>query len=202
MRKVVVSEFITLDGVIEDPGGGEGSKHAGWSFQFDTGTDGQRFKFDEVMRAGALLLGRVTYQGFAAAWPSMKDDAGFADKMNGMPKYVVSTTLEAAEWTNSTLIRGDVAAEVARLKQQDGGEILINGSGQLVRTLLGHDLIDEVRLMVFPIVLGSGKHLFDHIEAPAKLRLVDTTPVGPDGVLVLTYQPAPPSNETPTTSQP
>jgi dihydrofolate reductase len=192
MRKVVVSEFITLDGVFEDPGGGEDSKHGGWTFQFNTGPDGQRYKFDEVMRADALLLGRTTYQGFAAAWPSMKDDAGFADKMNGMPKYVVSTSLQTAEWTNSTVLGGDVAAEVTKLKQQDGGEILINGSGQLVRTLLGHGLIDEVRLMVFPIVLGSGKHLFDHIQAPAKLRLVETTPVGPDGVVILTYQPAAP----------
>jgi dihydrofolate reductase len=192
MRKVVVSEFITLDGVFESPGGGEDFKHGGWSFQFNTGPEGQRYKLDEVMRADALLLGRTTYQGFAAAWPSMKDDAGFADKMNGMPKYVVSTTLQTAEWTNSTVLGGDVAAEVTKLKQQDGGEILINGSGQLVRTLLGHGLIDEVRLMVYPIVLGSGKHLFDHVQTPAKLRLVDTTPVGPDGVVILTYQPVAP----------
>src|SRR2546426_2413161 len=143
MRKVVVSEFVTLDGVMEDPGGAEGFDRGGWSIQFDRGPEGDKFKLDETLEADALLLGRVTYQGFAEAWPSRTDEVGFADKMNSMPKFVVSTTLEDAEWNNSTLIKGDVAEEVSKLKQQPGGDIPIYGSGQLVRTLMQHDLIDE-----------------------------------------------------------
>jgi dihydrofolate reductase len=144
-----------------------------------------------MMKAGGLLLGRVTYEGFAKAWPSMTDEAGFADKMNGMPKYVVSKTLDKAEWNNSTVLRGDVADEVAKLKQQSGGELLINGSAELVRTLMEHGLVDEYRLMVFPIVLGSGKRLFGDAGRPTSLRLVEARPVGTDGVVVLTYEPVP-----------
>lgn len=190
MRKVVVSEFVSLDGVMEAPGGGEDYEHAGWSFQFDSGPEGNQFKLDEIMKADALLLGRVTYEGFAAAWPSMADEAGFADKMNGMPKFVASTTLDKAEWNNSTVIEGDVADEVAKLKRQPGGEILIAGSRTLVHTLMEHDLIDEYRLMVSPIVLGSGKRIFEDGSKTTRLRLVDAKPVGPDGVLILTYEPA------------
>jgi dihydrofolate reductase len=190
MGKVVVSEFISLDGVIEDPGGAEGFEHGGWTFQFDTGAEGGQFKLDEVMNADALLLGRTTYEGFAKAWPSMeRDEAGFADKMNGMPKYVVSRSLERAEWNNSTVLKGDLAEEVGRLRQRPGGDVLINGSSQLVRSLLANGLIDEYRLMLFPIVLGTGRRLFDD-TAMTKLRLVDSRPVGPDGVLILTYHPA------------
>jgi dihydrofolate reductase len=188
--KLVVSEFISMDGVIEAPGGGEDFEHGGWSFGFEQGPDGEQFKFDEVMKADALLLGRVTYEGFAQAWPSMTDDIGFADKMNGMPKYVVSSTLDKADWNNSTLVRGDVAGEVARLKQQPGGDLLVNGSSRLVQTLMEHDLVDEYRLMVFPIVLGSGKRLFGDGSTKTTMRLVEQRPVGPDGVLVLTYRPA------------
>jgi dihydrofolate reductase len=190
--KIVVSQFISLDGVIEAPGGGEDYQHGGWTFQFDTGPDGQKFKLDEVLAADALLLGRVTYEGFAQAWPSMEEDrAGFTAKMNSMPKYVVSTTLQAADWNNSTVIRGDVAAQVATLKQRLGGDILVNGSRTLIQTLLAHDLIDEYRLMVFPVVLGSGKRLFEDGRIPkTTLRLADSRPVGPDGVLILTYHPA------------
>jgi dihydrofolate reductase len=191
VRKVVVSEFVSLDGVMEAPGPGEDFEHAGWTFQFDFGPEGNQFKLDEVMKAGGLLLGRVTYEHFAKAWPSMTDEAGFADKMNSMPKYVVSKTLDKAEWNNSTVLRGDVADEVSKLKQQSGGELLINGSAELVRTLMEHGLIDEYRLMVFPIVLGSGKRLFGDSRKPATLRLVETKPVGSDGVVVLTYEPAP-----------
>jgi dihydrofolate reductase len=181
MRKVVASEFVTLDGVMEDPS---------WTFQF-TGEEQQTFKFDELAASDALLLGRVTYEGFAAAWPHMTEQAGeYAEMMNGYPKYVVSTTLEEPlEWNNSTLIEGDVAEEVSRLKQQPGKDILIFGSGDLVNTLMRHDLIDECRLMVFPVVLGSGQRLFRDGIDKIVLRLVDTETFG-SGVVVLTYQPA------------
>jgi dihydrofolate reductase len=188
--KLVVSEFISVDGVIEAPGGGEDFEHGGWTFEFEQGPDGEQFKFGEVMQADALLLGRVTYEGFAQAWPSMTDAGEFGDKMNAMPKYVVSTTLDKAEWNNSTLVRGDVAEEVARLKRQPGGDLLVNGSARLVRSLMEHDLVDEFRLMVFPIVVGSGKRLFGDGSPKTTMRLVEQKPVGPDGVLVLTYQPA------------
>jgi dihydrofolate reductase len=191
MGRVVVTEFVTLDGVFEDPGGAEGFEHGGWSFKFDRGAEGDKFKLDELMAADAQLLGRVTYAGFAKAWPSM--DAGeFGEKMNGMPKYVVSSTLARADatWENSTVIGTDVAAQVTVLKEQLTGDILVAGSANLVQTLAKHDLVDEYRLMVFPVVLGSGRRLFGDGFPHAVLRLVDTTPLGPDGVLVLTYQPA------------
>lgn len=187
MSKLVVSEFITLDGVVEDPGGAESFEHGGWSFKFEQGPEGEQYKLDEVLAADALLLGRVTYEGFAAAWPAITDEAGFADKMNGMPKYVVSTTLERPEWNNTTVIKGDVAGEVPKLKQQ-AGDLLVTGSPTLIRTLMEHDLVDEYRLMVFPIVLGTGKRLFGDGSKLSTLRLVDAKPVGPDGVVVLTYE--------------
>lgn len=190
MSKLVVSQFVTVDGVMDDPGGSEGSGFGGWVFRFDRGPEGNQFKLDEVMKADALLLGRVTYQGFAEAWPTRTDEVGFADKMNSMPKFVVSTTLEKAEWNNSTLVRGDVAEEVSRLKQQPGGEILVNGSRTLVQTLMEHDLVDEYRFMVFPVVLGGGKRLFGDDSKQTALRLTEARPVGPQGVLVLTYEPA------------
>ena len=185
MRRIVVSEFLSLDGVMEDPGGAEGSRHGGWSFQFDD-PDGMKYKLDEVLEHEALLLGRVTYEGFAAAWPGMTDDVGFADKMNEMPKYVVSGTLDHADWNNSTVLRGEVADEVRSLRQQEGGDILVAGSARLVRALAAADLIDEYRLMVFPIVLGEGKRLFDGMTEPAVLRLVDVRPLH-SGTLILTY---------------
>ena len=187
MSKLVVSEFITLDGVVEDPGGAESFEHGGWSFKFEQGPEGEQYKLDETLAADALLLGRVTYEGFAAAWPAITDEAGFADKMNGMPKYVVSTTLERPEWNNTTVIKGDVAGEVSKLKQQ-AGDLLVTGSPTLIRTLMEHDLVDEYRLMVFPIVLGTGKRLFGDGSKLSTLRLVDAKPVGPDGVVVLTYE--------------
>jgi dihydrofolate reductase len=189
MGKVVVSEFVSLDGVMEDPGGAESFEHGGWTFEFEQGPEGAQFKFDEVMKAEGLLLGRVTYQEFAQAWPSMTEAGEFGDKMNGMPKFVVSTTLEKAEWNNSTLIRDNVTDEVARLKQRLGGDLLVNGSARLIQTLMEHDLVDEYRLMVFPIVLGSGKRLFGGGSKTTTLRLVETKPVGPDGVVILTYEP-------------
>jgi dihydrofolate reductase len=189
MGKVVVSQFLTLDGVFEDPGGSEQLDRGGWAFQFDRGSDGDRFKLEEVMASEALLLGRTTYLGFADAWPSRKGD--FADKFNGMPKYVVSSTLENPEWSNSTVIAGDaIADEVSKLRQALAGDILVNGSGQLVRALMDQELVDEYRLMVFPVVLGAGKRLFDEASDSTRLRLASSQPVGPDGVLVLTYEPA------------
>jgi dihydrofolate reductase len=192
MAKLVVTEFITLDGVIEAPGGGEAFEQGGWAFKFNRGDDGDKFKFDELMASEAQLLGRVTYVGFARAWPSMPDTGEFGEKMNGMPKYVVSRTLGPADatWTNSTVIGDDVAGQVARLKEQLTGDILVAGSAQLVRTLAAHDLVDEYRLMLFPIVLGRGKRLFGDGIQPASLRLVDSRRVGPDGVMLLTYAPA------------
>jgi dihydrofolate reductase len=184
---VIVTEFVTLDGVMEDPGGSEHSDRGGWAFQFDRGTEGDKFKLDEAMAADALLLGRVTYEGFAAAWPSRTGE--FADKFNSMPKYVVSSTLRSAEWNNSKLIKGDVVKEVSALKQQPGGDIFVHGSGQLVDTLLQNDLVDEYHLMVFPVILGSGKRLFKNGTDRSALRLVEAKPVGSDGVLILVYRP-------------
>jgi len=188
MSNIVVSQFVTVDGVFQDPGGSEGVERGGWAFQFERGPEGDQFKLDEVMSSEALLLGRVTYEGFAAAWPSRTGE--FADKFNGMPKYVVSRTLESPEWNNSTVISGDVAGEVEKLKSSGEGDILVNGSAQLVRELMEHDLVDEYRLMVFPIVLGSGKRAFCDTAGAAALRLVESRPVGPDGVVILTYRPA------------
>jgi dihydrofolate reductase len=186
MSKLVVSEFVTLDGVMEDPGGSEGFDRGGWAFQFERGPEGDKFKLDEALAADALLLGRKTYEGFAEAWPSRTDEVGFAEKMNTMPKYVVSTTLDEAGWNNSTVIKGDVAKEVARLKQEPGGNILVYGSGELVRTLMEHDLVDELVLMVFPVVLGSGKRLFQDGVDRTALKLVETKPAG--SVVILTLQ--------------
>jgi dihydrofolate reductase len=186
MRRILVSEFVTLDGVMEDPGGAEKFKSGGWAFKFDRGPEGDKFKLDEVMSSDALLLGRVTYQGFAEAWPSRTGE--FADKMNNMSKYVVSTTLEKAAWNNSTLIKGNVVEEISRLKSLPGRDILVAGSGQLVQTLVRHDLVDEFRLMVFPIVLGDGKRLFSEVGESHALQLAEAKPVG-SGVLILVYHP-------------
>jgi dihydrofolate reductase len=186
MGKIVVTEFVSLDGVFEDPGGAESYKHGGWSFQFNRGDDGDKFKLDEALGSDALLLGRVTYQGFADAWPSRTGE--FADKFNSMPKFVVSTTLTTPDWNNSTILKGDVASEVPNIKEQFGGDIVVHGSGQLVNTLKERDLVDEYRLMVFPVVLGKGKRLFADGGDLIALRLAATKQVGPDGVVILTYQ--------------
>src|SRR5437763_16930610 len=187
MRKVVVSEFVTLDGVMEDPGGAEGFKHGGWSFQFSS-ADQQQFKVEELFKADALLLGRRTYQGFAAAWPTMPGTGAYGERMNSLPKYVVSTTLSEVTW-NATLITGDLTEELPRLKQEAGQDILVFGGGQLVHTLHARDLIDEYRLMVFPVVLGSGKRLFPDGDEKKALKLVASKTI-PSGVVVLTYQPS------------
>jgi dihydrofolate reductase len=184
--RIVVTEFMSLDGVVEDPGGAEDFKHSGWSFEISRGEEGEKFKLDETMSSEALLLGRVTYEGFAKAWPTR--DGEFADKFNAMPKYVVSSTLENPEWNNSTVLKGDVAEEVGKLRQEHDGDIVVHGSPQLVQTLIEHDLVDELRLMVFPVVLGTGKGLFGETSDKKTLRLVDSKVVG-DGVAILTYAP-------------
>ena len=187
MGRIIVTEFVSLDGVMEAPGGGEDYKYGGWSFEVNRGEEGDRFKLDETLAADALLLGRRTYEGFAAAWPSREGE--FADKFNTMPKYVVSSTLDDPQWNNSTVLSGDLAEEVARLKQEQDGQIVVHGSARLVQALLEHDLVDEVRLMVFPIVLGDGKRLFGETSDKKLLRLVDSKIVG-DGVAILVYEPA------------
>jgi dihydrofolate reductase len=189
MGKLVVSEFISLDGVIEDPGGSEGSANGGWTFRFPA-PEGQQVKFDELMASDVQLLGRVTYTGFAANWPQMEEAAGeFGARMNQMPKVVVSTTLTEATWQNTTIVAGDVPAAVARLKERYAGDVLVAGSATLVRTLREHRLVDEYRLMVHPVLLGTGKRLFQDGAPAGDLALVDFRRVGPD-VLLLTYRPA------------
>jgi len=188
MGRMVVTEFVSLDGVMEDPGGAEGFKHAGWTFRFNRGDEGDRFKLEELKGSEAQLLGRVTYEAFAAAWPTMEDTVGFADQMNAMPKYVVSTTLgdHQATWNNSTVIRGDVVREVAALKERLQGDLLVAGSATLVQTLMEHRLIDELRLMIFPIVLGTGKRLFGEVSEPPSMVLDNVKTVG-EGIVILTY---------------
>src|SRR5882672_3873966 len=186
MGRIVVTEFVSLDGVMQAPGGGEDFKHAGWTFKIGRGKEGEKFKLDETLSSAALLLGRVTYEGFAAAWPSMKNE--FADKFNSMPKYVVSSTLEKAAWNNSTVLRGNVVEEVSKLRQKLNGDIVVHGSARLVQTLVEHDLVDELRLMVFPVILGTGKRLFGDTSDKKRLRLTDSKTVG-DGVAILIYEP-------------
>jgi dihydrofolate reductase len=186
MGRIVVTEFASLDGVVEDPGGSEDFKYGGWSFEFNRGEEGDKFKADETMNADAMLLGRVTYEAFADAWPSRSGD--FADKFNNMPKYVVSSTLKNPDWGNTTVIDGDVPAEVAKLREEGpAGDIVVHGSVQLVQTLLENDLVDELRLMVFPVVLGRGKRMFGETSDKKPLKLTDSKVVG-DGVAILVYQ--------------
>ena len=186
MGRIVVTEYISLDGVIEAPGGGEDYRHAGWTFEISRGAEGDQFKIDETLDSDALLLGRITYEGFAAAWPTMKNE--ISDKFNSMPKFVVSTTLERADWTNSTVLTGDVVEAVSKLRRDFDGDIVVHGSARLVQTLIKHDLVDELRLMVFPVLLGSGKRLFAESSDKTRLRLVDSKTVG-DGIVILTFQP-------------
>jgi dihydrofolate reductase len=190
MRKLVVSEYVTLDGVMQDPGGGEKGPFGGWSGPFWSDQAGQ-FKFEELFAADALLLGRVTYQGFAAAWPNYKDEAGFADRMNGLPKYVATTTHKTLDWKNSHFIPGDVAAFVADLKQQPGLDILLAGSATLVATLMQNKLVDEYRLLLHPVVVGGGKRLFPEGAPRQSLSLASTRTL-PKGLMVLSYVPAAP----------
>lgn len=187
-RKIVVTEYVTLDGVMEDPGGGDKTGHGGWSFQFWS-DEAAKYKYDELFSSDALLLGRVTYEGFAKAWPTMTGTGDFGERMNGIPKYVVSTTLKDLSWNNSRLIKGNVAEEIAKLKQQPGQAILIAGSAALVNSLIPYHLIDEYRLMVHPVVVGGGKRLFKDGSAIQSLKLIETRTFA-SGIVVLHYQPA------------
>jgi dihydrofolate reductase len=184
MGEIVVTEFITVDGVVEDPGGNEGHPHGGWAFETVRGK-GAQFKLDEARGSDALLLGRRTYDGFAEAWPSREGE--FADRFNTMPKYVVSSTLEDPKWTNTTVLQGDLAEQVATLRRRHDGDVVVHGSVQLAQALIADDLVDELRLMVFPVLLGSGKRLFAGDAGKVPLQLAESSNVG-DGVLILTYR--------------
>jgi dihydrofolate reductase len=181
MAKIVVSQFVSVDGVIEDPGGSEGWDRGGWAFRYERGPDGDRFKLDELIDADALLLGRVTYEGFAEAWPSREGE--FADKFNNMTKYVVTSTLTNPSWNNSHVIR-DVASEVPQLRDRHDGDVLVNGSAQLVTELIERELVDELRLMVFPLVLGDGKRAFGATGATKSLKLAESRPAGETQILI------------------
>jgi dihydrofolate reductase len=185
MAKIVVTEFVSLDGVMQAPGG-EDFKYPGWTFEFDRGDDGNQFKLDETMEADALLIGRITYESFAGAWPSR--DGEFADKFNTMPKYVVSATLDNPEWNNTTVLKGDAVQEARKLKEEFDGVIQVPGSLRLVQALMEGDLVDQLNLMVFPVALGTGRRLFADMDERKDWKLTEARPVGPDGVIVLTYE--------------
>jgi dihydrofolate reductase len=184
MGRIVVTEFVSLDGVMEAPGG-EDFKYPGWSFEFDRGDEGNKFKLDEALDSEALLIGRVTYESFANAWPQREGE--FADRFNSMPKYVVSSTLEDPEWNNTTVIDGDVVDEVRKLKQEVDGDIYVHGSLQLAQELIENNLVDEIHLMVFPVLLGTGRRLFGELSDKKTMRLADSKTVG-EGVAILTYE--------------
>jgi dihydrofolate reductase len=186
MAKIVVTENVSLDGVIEDPTGAEGTSRGGWFWEIDRGEDGEKFTLDKALRTDALLLGRRSYEFFAATWPSRGGE--LADKLNRLPKYVVSSTLEDPDWNNSTVLRGDVVDAVSKLKRELDGEVVVLGSPQLARTLIEHDLVDELRLMVYPVVLGAGARLFGETSNKRFMRLVETNDVG-DGIAILIYEP-------------
>jgi dihydrofolate reductase len=186
MARIVVTEFSSLDGVMEAPGG-EDFKYPGWSFEFDRGEDGDQFKLDETMEADALLLGLRTYESFAGAWPNREGE--FADKFNSMPKYLVSTTLTNPEWNNTTVLgSGDATAQVAELKQELDGTIQLPGSNRLVHELIESDLVDQVNLMIFPVVLGTGKRVFGETSDKKPMTLKELRPVGDAGVVVMVYE--------------
>jgi dihydrofolate reductase len=185
MARIVVTEFVSLDGVMQAPGG-EDFKYPGWTFEFDRGDDGNQFKLDETMEADALLLGRITYESFAGAWPSR--DGEFADKFNTMPKYVVSSTLDSPDWNNTTVLKGDAVQEATKLKDEFDGVIQVPGSLRLVQALMEADLVDQLNLMVFPVALGTGRRLFAEMDERKDWKLAESRPVGPDGVIVLTYE--------------
>jgi dihydrofolate reductase len=183
--RIVVTEFASLDGVMQAPGG-EDFKYKGWSFEFDRGDDGNQFKLDETMSADALLIGRRTYESFAGAWPHREGE--FADKFNSMPKFVVSTTLGEPEWNNTTVLSsGDATAQVRKLKEEFDGELQVPGSHRLVQELIGSDLVDQINLMIFPVVLGTGQKVFEETPERRRLRLKESKVVG-EGVVVLVYE--------------
>ena len=183
---IVVTEFVSLDGVMEDPGGSEDFRHGAWSFEFSRGDDGNQFKLDETRSSDALLIGRRTYESFAGAWPQREGE--FAERFNSMPKFVVSTTLKDAEWNNTTVLdSGDATAQVRKLKEEFDGELQVPGSHRLVQELIESDLVDQINLMVFPVILGTGKKAFEETPERRNLRLKESKVVG-DGVLVLIYE--------------
>src|SRR5919204_3296726 len=184
MGRIVVTEYISVDGVVEAPSGTEAFDRVGWTDDFSRGPEGDTFKVEETMASDALLLGRVTYDTFAPVWPHIEGE--FADKFNTMPKYVVSSTLESPEWNNTTVLRGDVVEAVKKLKQEQDGVIQVPGSRQLTQALFEHDLVDQLNLMVFPVVLGSGKQLFGDTSDKKRLQLAESRTVG-DGVVILIY---------------
>jgi dihydrofolate reductase len=185
MGRIFVTEFVSLDGVMEDPGGAEDYRHGGWSFAFDRGDEGNRFKFEETMSSEALLLGRRTYEGFAEAWPKM--EGPFGEKFNSMPKYVVSSTLENPSWTNTTVLSGDPVEEVRALKERSPGELQVAGSAQLAQALIENDLVDELRLMVFPVLLGEGKRLFSAVSEKKTFALAESRVLG-EGIVLSIYK--------------
>ena len=185
MGRIVVTEYISVDGVVEAPSGTESFARVGWTDAFSRGPEGDKFKFDETMNSDALLLGRVTYDGFAAVWPHFEGE--FADKFNTMPKYVVSRTLTNPEWNNTTVLSGDVVAEVKKLKERYRGDIVVHGSPQLAQTLIENDLVDALHLQVYPVIVGAGKRLFGDTSATRKLRLTSAKTVG-GGVHILIYE--------------
>jgi dihydrofolate reductase len=186
MGRIVVTEFVSMDGVMQAPGG-EKFKYEGWTFDFDRGEDGNQFKLDEILNADAHLLGRVTYESFAGAWPNR--EGPFADRLNNDPKYVVSTTLKYPEWQNVTVLdSGDATAQVRKLKEEIEGTILVAGSRRLVQELLDNDLVDQINLMIFPVILGTGDRVFGAMNEKTTWKLTESRTVGSDGVLVLSYQ--------------
>jgi dihydrofolate reductase len=187
-RKLVVTEYVSLDGVIEDPVGMENTGLGNWTGPYARGPEGDRFKQDELFASDALLLGRRTYVAFAAVWPTVKDETGFADRINSLPKFVVSKTIKTADWNNSTVVTGDLADEVRALKETGSGEILVYGSASIVHTLMPFGLIDEYRLMVYPTILGRGKRLFPEGVKTA-VQLVECRQLG-SGIVLLKYHAA------------
>lgn len=185
MRKIVVTEFVSLDGVFEDPGGSEKFKYGGWTMPY-VNEEFLKFKLDELKASDALLLGRRTYEEFAKHWPGRKGEVGFADKFNSMPKFVVSKTLKKAAWNNSIIIKDNVVEEIQKLKKQKGGNIVVHGSGVLMRFLIKHGLVDEFTLLVYPVVLGTGKRLFEGVNKK-DLKLIETKPFK-SGIVLLQYQ--------------
>lgn len=185
MGRIVVTEYISIDGVVEAPSGTENFERVGWTDPFSRGPEGDQFKLDETMGADALLLGRVTYDGFAPVWPHYQGE--FADKFNTMPKYVISSTLEDPEWNNTTVLRGNVVDEITTLKQQHRGDIVVHGSPQLAQTLFEHDLVDALHLQIYPVIVGAGKRLFAETSNTKRLRLVEARTVG-DGIHILIYE--------------
>ena len=184
MGRIVVTEFVSLDGVMQAPGGEE-FKYPGWSFEFDRGEDGDKFKLDETLGSDVLLIGRVTYESFANAWPTR--EGPFADKFNSMPKYLVSSTIDDPEWNNTSVIKRDVVEEVAKLREEVDGIIQVPGSRRLVQDLIEADLVDEVHMMIFPVILGTGDRMYGETSDKKAMRLKDSRTVG-DGVVILVYE--------------